>query len=561
MHRIISYLTLIACSSFLTPVLHAQYVITRVDINPGPGNSQPAEMAKIDSILYFQAYDGTNGIEPWISDGTIAGTRMLKDINTGGGSSSPSGFIKYNGKVYFAAADGNGMELWVTDGTANGTVMVKDINPGAGSSNPEKFGVCNGKIFFRANDGTTGRELWISDGTANGTSLIKDIRTGGSGHSDPILFFEYANKTFFQATDGSSGVELWMSDGTANGTMMLRDIYPGIMPSGAGGFTILNNTLYFVANSGPPNNTAFWKTDGTTNGTQMVVDITPPSTMAIGGPFGDIVLFKNKLVFCADSQASSVPDAELWTSDCTQNGTYKLKEIVPGRNSGGRPQRFTIVDSLLFFDADDSVHGHELWITDGTTAGTKMVKDIRVQPTKSSLFSGFANYAHKAFFGALDTFNLQFAELWVSDGTDTGTKKIISYEPVSKEGLRSPPISCHKYLFFEAHFDTTGFELWILRDTTYNGDTIPPQSVSHIAPNDFTIAPNPTHDKVHITLDKSYNDAVISITDMSGRIITKTPLNKNSKSIEMNLQGAAPGIYLVNLKHDTGTITKKLLVQ
>src|SRR5262249_54185657 len=80
--------------------------------------------------------------ELWKSDGTAAGTVMVKDIIPGGAGSNPGGaygyiFTNVNGTLYFSADDGaHGQELWKSDGTAAGTVLVADINPGSGFSNP-----------------------------------------------------------------------------------------------------------------------------------------------------------------------------------------------------------------------------------------------------------------------------------------------------------------------------------------------------------------------------------------------------------------------------------------
>ena len=84
------------------------------------------------------------------------------------------------GTLFFAADDGaNGSELWKSDGTAAGTVLVKDITPGSRrGSCPSDLTNVNGTLFFAANDGTSGRELWKSDGTAAGTVLRQGHRPG-----------------------------------------------------------------------------------------------------------------------------------------------------------------------------------------------------------------------------------------------------------------------------------------------------------------------------------------------------------------------------------------------
>ena len=53
---------------------------------------------------------------------------MVKDINTGvDADSDPTYLANVNGTLYFRANDGiNGFELWKSDGTEAGTVMVKD---------------------------------------------------------------------------------------------------------------------------------------------------------------------------------------------------------------------------------------------------------------------------------------------------------------------------------------------------------------------------------------------------------------------------------------------------
>ena len=95
---------------------------------------------------------------------------MIMDINPGAASSAPAQMVAIGSTTYFSADDGvHGRELWKSDGTAAGTMIVKDINPGSAASGPGYLTNVNGTLFFSANDGTTGGEMWKSDGTAAGT--------------------------------------------------------------------------------------------------------------------------------------------------------------------------------------------------------------------------------------------------------------------------------------------------------------------------------------------------------------------------------------------------------
>ena len=108
--------------------------------------------ASIGSTLFFAGNDGVHGMELWKSDGTEAGTVMVKDILPGSSSSYINYLADVNGTLFFRASDGtNGSELWKSDGTEAGTVMVKDIYPGTGDSNPTYLANIDGTLFFFAN--------------------------------------------------------------------------------------------------------------------------------------------------------------------------------------------------------------------------------------------------------------------------------------------------------------------------------------------------------------------------------------------------------------------------
>src|SRR4029079_5297853 len=105
------------------------------DIVAGTGSSTPRDFTAVGSTLYFSANDGVHGRELWRTDGTTAGTHMVKDVRPGSRGSSIGSLIRFDGEVYFAPSDSvHGSELWKSDGTAGGTRMVKDIQPGHDSA-------------------------------------------------------------------------------------------------------------------------------------------------------------------------------------------------------------------------------------------------------------------------------------------------------------------------------------------------------------------------------------------------------------------------------------------
>ncbi len=133
------------------------------------------------------------------------------------------------------AVDGvHGWELWKSDGTAAGTTLVKDINPND-SSRPWGLTPVGSTLFFVADDGTHGYELWRSDGTESGTTLVKNITpTDSSDLYAPNALTAVGDTLYFNTQDGVHGRELWKSDGTEAGTIMVKDINPAGSPTPAG---------------------------------------------------------------------------------------------------------------------------------------------------------------------------------------------------------------------------------------------------------------------------------------------------------------------------------------
>jgi ELWxxDGT repeat protein len=121
------------------------------------------ELAASASRLYLAVATPEHGAEPWVSDGTAAGTLPLGDLYAGPRGSHPTELHPLaDGRVLFAADDGVfGHEAWVTDGTAAGTRMVADLGPGAAS--PGDWASQGDRVLFAADAGALGRELYALD--------------------------------------------------------------------------------------------------------------------------------------------------------------------------------------------------------------------------------------------------------------------------------------------------------------------------------------------------------------------------------------------------------------
>jgi ELWxxDGT repeat protein len=232
------------------------------DINPQPFSpSFLADLTAIGGTLFFTANDGVHGRELWKSDGTPDGTVLVKDINPGPGHSFPGGITDrtaVGGTFFFVASDGvHGHELWKSDGTTAGTVLVRDVDPGLSSSSPRELTAVGGTLFFTASDGVHGGELWKSDGTPDGTVLVKDIHPGPVG-SGPIDLTAVGGTLFFRTL----GDELWTSDGTPSGTVRVAEI-PGCVFADDSQLTAVGGTLFFTADDGV-HGQELWRTTGET---------------------------------------------------------------------------------------------------------------------------------------------------------------------------------------------------------------------------------------------------------------------------------------------------------
>ncbi len=426
---------------------------------------------------YFPAGDETVGTELFSSDGTAQGTRLEADINLGAVSSNPGALTLFQGALFFFATTTGGSGLYKT--TENGTSLIAELSvPGTQSSYPsfiENYSSAGfaGNLLFSATDGAFGGELFTTDGTAAGTRLVKDINTG-SASSAVSSFSVLGSGITFEATTRAAGDELWFSDGTEAGTVLLRDIKPG-RDSGlvrGKGRAIIGGSLLFFADDGV-HGLELWKTNGTPAGTQLLKDINiGPGNGAYDSALPDESILLNGVFYFAanNSGTSQLSNLELWRSDGTAAGTFMLKDIYDNPNMGSFPRSFGSVPSknLVLFSATDS-NGTELWKSDGTASGTALVKDI-YPGTLGSSPENIRGLGDVAVFTATGP-NGEGEELWVTDGTAAGTALLRDIYPGANSSQIRPLYVYKGRLFFSATDGIHGREMWVT-DGTPQGTAI-----------------------------------------------------------------------------------------
>ena len=304
--------------------------------------------------------------------------------------------------------------------------------------------------------------------------LVKDANVSPATHTnisiDWVMSIGAGNRAVFPRETLADGKELWTSDGTPKGTRLLKDITPG--PG--------SSRLYSPLPFGPPeerklaflnlardgvdqDDVDLWVTDGTAAGTQSILETlhTPRSavTLVAGAPDG----------FFIEHYAENESQPDLYFSDGSATGMVLLNPVVDGSRIFDSSYGHTMSGPWCYFTANEG----ELWRSDGTTAGTTQVDVPEMASIYRLMVTGSHIIAHTApdsevqeiwscplaggewtrlappdgktwyhisylvaagddvFFGV--RYFGQPAELWATDGTAAGTRKI----PLIHDGKES----------------------------------------------------------------------------------------------------------------------------
>lgn len=237
----------------------------------------PRQVMPLNNTLSILVAKNTTSLantnwEPYVSDGSLAGTSLLLDVVAGTTGSNPILLGVINSKLIFHTSQG----FYETNGTTAGTVFL--VQPSLTIAPTEPV-VINDKILFLAGTAATGKELWVTDGTAGNTQLLKDTNSAATGGVVKMLGKNGSNTlVYFVANDGTSGQELWVSDGTLAGTVQVKDMCPGACDTLIDDMLEFQGKNYFwtkVSNLATYTASHLWVTDGTSAGTSLMKSFLP----------------------------------------------------------------------------------------------------------------------------------------------------------------------------------------------------------------------------------------------------------------------------------------------
>lgn len=328
--------------------------------------------------------------------------------------------IIYNNLLFMSAeTDANvGFELQVYDDTTNTVILISETNPGNGDGNPTAFTIFQNKLFYASNGNSfIGRELYEYSPVTDLTRLVENIntRTSGTGRdSNPSFLTVFNNELYFTAFDLNVGAELFKYDPVLDDVVVASDVCAGctLNLSGVNHLFLHNNTFYFRATGDPDNGEELYSYDPINDTTALVRDLnagfrqssSPQNFFTFnnrlfftargsnGGAFAlyvyndvadimtelapasftsffldDAIEFNNKL-YLGGRTDNSMVSQELYVYDDV--ALTLVKDIYPGF-SKSEPQEFTIYNNEIYFRAQNTTSGFELFKYNSATANIK----------------------------------------------------------------------------------------------------------------------------------------------------------------------------------------------
>ena len=359
-------------------IIYNTHVI--LNLNGKPFSGSLSDFHPVGEKILFKT-----GNKLWVSDGTSKGTKILKDsdgkkIGFDTGFRGAGAQILNDKLVFIGEQNDTGDELWVSDTTESGTYILKDIVPGKSDSNLDNFELINGKVVFQGEpdfykDRRAHCILYSYAGTRK--NLVELFDTSSGGYYS--LLGRTQNKLYYYHYNGGKN-SILSTDGTKNGTAIVYETTEtngfGNVSKNSKHFAVTKSgALFFVAQHKVYNQNsdewvnkgyALWVRDESSFKTRFVKDLTKYLDNFPGNfqPVGD-----NQIIFIHS-------DGFLWISDGTTKGTKKLLNHTGEEFYHMRKSQIKSVGYRCYFTYYQKKTGKELWVTDGTQKGTHILKDM-----------------------------------------------------------------------------------------------------------------------------------------------------------------------------------------
>ncbi len=417
----------------------------------GPGWRGQIVALAAAGLLVLAGGTGAEAVSPGVSPGAQRSTGwhprvvMLADLRPGGPSSSKNAwwFTPSHGRLFFPADDGvHGIEPWISDGTRRGTTMIGDLVRGRRGSRPELVvPTRRATVFITARDAQS-RPRWTLWSTTTGAHGARTVRELPVP-TRPFYWVDGARVGRYAVISADAPVPdtLLRTDGTVAGTTTFRRWTGGQDYWWPDELRPVGRFAYFYR--GP----SLWRTDATTAGTRMLHTWAPRGDLAYLSTVGRRVDFG----VYTDGLGGTV-----WTSDGTRAGTHLVKKTYAGLDTDYRlaPTEFTRHGRWSVFIGGDRIHGRQIWRTDGTARGTTRLTAIHATAIHDLTSCGGALY-----FIARD--DAHGRELWVRSGHPARVRRIdiVPGPAGSHPGI---PTCVRGHLVFSALDKATDRDPWTL---------------------------------------------------------------------------------------------------
>jgi len=365
--------------------------------------------------------------------------------------------------------------------------------------------------------------------------LVKDVNPSAGGLNLNCSFREMNGKVYYVFTDEKTTKNsLFVTDGTSTGTSKITPENVNV----DGHLIIGGNKIYFFASDGT-NGKEPWVSDGTTAGTKMLKNIHSNTADTDFGLINSTFLSAdaNKAFFVANDGTTG---DELWVTDGTTAGTVFVKDIFSG-SQGSQIQvapsamGTNMKDGKLYFFALNgangfTINGKEPWVSDGTDTGTFMLKDINPGFNGSSELANvkhFVEYKGKMYFFSIGT-SLIPGGLFETDGTQAGTKLVYSTTI-----YRIDEFIVHNNLLYFTH--SNGPSLYTTDGTTAGTKllaTIPDAQLNNLGTCQMVVANNSLYLRV---VSKTLGSELFKLTESNQIANVKDIWNGISNGISGNI--------------------------